>query len=278
MSDRAGTRYDKDDDRWYIHPGNPTKEFAGVTSVLGTRKVTPIEKAKINGVARYAARNRKELATKNQAEVYQILKDQDTVLPDWNTAREFGSAAHQVIENVINGKPLGHMVKHVEGSATYPCDNTFTEWVPRHWREFTLEHDVKVIDSERSVVSDKFGYAGSFDYLLAVDGELAFVDAKTNAKGPHLWQVAMQNEAYRRADYILDFVTGEQSPLPSVAKSYVLWLRPEGWNLWPLPVGGDVWRTFYAHLLLFQASKSHMFEDIEPIHEDGLQPPPRWGG
>jgi hypothetical protein len=237
-----------------------------------------IERAKINGVARYAAKNRKELVGKTQEGVYQLLRTQDEVLPDWKVAREFGNAVHQVVENVINGKPLDHLVREVEGTATYPVDNTFTEWVPKHWSEFCKRHNVKVIDCEQSVVSDKWGYAGSYDFLLEVDGVLSFVDGKSNAKGPHLWSVAMQNKAYAMADYRLDFTTGVETELPPVAQSLVLWLRPEGWNTWPLPDGPEVWKDFYAHLYLFLRGKEGGgCEGLEPMHPDLLIPPRRWG-
>jgi len=241
--------------------------------------VGPIETAKVNGVARYAARNRKDLAERTQAFVYGLLKEQDEVLPDWRVAREFGNQVHQVIENIINGKPLDYLVRDVEGTSSYPVENNFTEWVPRYWDEFVRRHNVRILSCEQSVVSDKWGYAGSYDLFGLVDGEPVFIDAKSNAKGPHLWSVALQNKAYGSADYVLDFITGEQSDLPQATGSRVLWLRPEGWNLWPLPYDNEIWRQFYAHLLLFQAGKSGGgCEDIEPIHADQLIPPPRWGG
>lgn len=209
-----------------------------------------------------------------QEDVYRLLKDQDAMLPDWKAAREYGNAVHQVIENIINGAPLDHLVKEVEGTPTYPVVNDFTEWVPRYWDEFVAEHDVKVLSCEQSVVSDKWGYAGSYDLFGMVDGVPQFIDAKSNKGGPHLLSVALQNKAYGSADYVLDFITGAQSDLPQAQGSSVLWLRREGWNLWPLPYDNDIWRQFYARLLLFHEREP----DISPMHEDGLLPPAKWGG
>lgn len=234
----------------------------------------------MNGVARYAAKNRAHLATyTNQETVYKILKTQDEVLPDWRVAREFGNQVHQVIENIVNGKPLDYLVQEVEGTAKYPVDNTFTEWVPKYWDEFVRRHNVQIVSCEQSVVSDKWGYAGSYDLFGLVDGKPVFIDAKSNAGGPHLWSVALQNKAYGSADYCLDFITGEQTPLPEAEGSMVLWMRPEGWNVWPLPYDNEIWRQFYAHLLLFQAGKAGGgFGQIEPLHPDQLVPERRWGG
>lgn len=274
---RDGTWYDKAGNRWYKHPHNPTKDYAGVTSVLNTQRFDYLEKAKVNGIVDYAARHRARLAELSSMKaVADILKNQDEVLPDWRVAREFGNATHQVIENIINGKPLDYLLKEVEGTAKYPVDNTFTEWVPRYWDEFCRAHSVKVHACERSVVSDRWGYAGSYDFLLEVDGVLSYVDGKTNAKGPHLWSASLQNKAYAKADYELDFITGEKTERPPVTQSFVLWLRPEGWNLWPCDNSDEVWKDFYARLWLFQRAHDRVAEDIAPLHEDGLQPT-RWG-
>lgn len=249
-----------------------------MTSVLNTQRFSYLETAKVNGVVNYAARNRARLAEHStQKAVIDLLKNQDEILPDWRAAREFGNQVHQVIENVINGAPLDYKVLEVEGTKSYPVDNTFTEFVPRYWAEFVKAHDVKVVACEKSVVSDKWGYAGSYDILAYVDGVLSYVDAKSNARGPGLWSVALQNKAYAMADYELDFVTGEQTEREPVTKSMVLWMRAEGWNTWPLPSGPDIWKDFYARLWLFQRARDRSISDIEPNWPEGLIPPPRWG-
>lgn len=249
-----------------------------MSAVLGTQRFGYLETAKLNGVASYAARNRVRLAEySTQKAVYDILKNQDEVLPDWRVAREFGNQVHQVIENIINGAPLAHLVKEVEGTKSYPVDNTFTDFVPRYWDQFVRAHDVKVVACERSVVSDKWGYGGSYDILAYVDGVLSYVDAKSNARGPSIWSVSLQNEAYRRADYELDFITGEQTERAPIERSYVLWMREEGWNMWPLPNGPEIWKDFYARLWLFQRARDKSIEDVAPLHPDGLIPPRRWG-
>lgn len=247
--------------------------------MLNTQRFGYLEKAKVNGIVNYAARHRSRLSEYSTMKaVTDLLKNQDEVLPDWRVAREFGNATHQVIENIINGKPLDHLLKPVEGTASYPCDNTFTTWVPKYWDQFIKAHDVDIVACERSVVSDRWGYAGSYDFLLQVDGELSYVDGKTNAKGPHIWSTALQNKAYMMADYELDFITGEVTEREPVQNSYVLWLRPEGWNLWPLPSDPDIWKDFYARLWLFHRARDHSIEDVDPIHEEGLIPPERWRG
>lgn len=224
--------------------------------MLGVKKVGALEKAKVNGVAGYAAHNRKDLAGMTKAATYALLRDERVTLPDWEVGRNFGTATHTVLENVIMGRPLDTDLQEVEGTDSYPVANDFIEWVPRWWDEFTTDFDVEVIECEETVVSP-LGYGGSFDLILKVNGVPTMVDAKSNRGGPRD-SVALQNEAYRRCPEIVDMTTGARRPMPEVERSAVLWLRPEGWNLYPLKDGDPVWRRFYAHLLLFQEGEEAM--------------------
>lgn len=248
---RTGTFKDRAGNRWYRDPLNPTREYAGVTSVLSARRVASLEKAKLNGVAKFAARHRVKLTEYNQAQVYDMLRDQDLVLPDWKIAREFGTATHTVLENVILGKPLDHELQEVKGSATYPCDNTFTEFVPRHWARFLRETGARVISCEQTVVNDEHGFGGSYDLMVEIGGVVWMIDVKSNKGGPR-GTVALQNTAYIKSPQTLDMVTGERDEMRPVQRSGVLWMRPEGFAFHPVPYDQDTWRKFYAHLLLFQ--------------------------
>lgn len=213
-----------------------------------------MEKAKVNGVARFAAKHRVALAERNQADVYAILRNQDMVLPDWAIARKFGTATHTVLENVIEGRPLDTDLQAVEGSATYPCDNSFMEFVPRHWAAFIQGTGARVVMCEKTVVSDRWNYSGSFDLLLEIDGVLWLVDVKSNAGGPR-GSTALQNTAYGKAAEIIDMATGQRAEMPRVERSGVLWMRPEGFALHPLTYDQDTWRKFYAHLILFEMNE-----------------------
>lgn len=248
---RSGTFKDAAGNRWYRDPLNPTRTYAGVTSVLGARRVAALEKAKLNGLARFAARHRVKLTEYNQAQVYDMLRDQDLVLPDWKIAREFGTATHTVLQNVIEGKPLDTDLLEVVGSTTYPCDNTFTEFVPRHWAAFLRETGARVVACEQTVINDEHGFGGSYDLLLEIDGVLWMVDVKSNKGGPR-GTVALQNTAYIKCPQTIDMATGVRGDMPPVQRSGVLWMRPEGYAFHPVPFDQDTWRLFYAHLLLFQ--------------------------
>jgi hypothetical protein len=263
---RPGTFQDGQGARWYRDPANPSKTYAGVTSILNAAAKPGLEKAKVNGVATYAAKNRKMLAEQNQATVISILKNNDAVLPDWKVGRDYGSAVHQVIENIINDRPLDYMLQEVEGTPTYPVSNTFTEWVPRCWGEFVETFKYEPVEVEATVMSDQHRYAGSLDHMGYVTTpergrHLAIIDAKTNKRGPQA-SVAVQNKAYSCAGEFVNIGTGARRPIPKVEGSYVLWMhettlseRPD-WDLLPLAFGEEQWREFYARLVIFAHSKT----------------------
>lgn len=276
---RAGTFYDKDGDRWYKAPGSPTSAYAGVTSVLGSRNKSFLSKAKVNGIAKYAAKNRVALSSFTQAGVVSLLKSQDETLPDWKVARDYGNAAHKVLDNHLTGQDLDKDLVAVEATDTYPCANTFTEWVPKYWEEFCSVAHVVVVHNEFTCFSHRFGYAGSGDLMLWVDGKLTIVDAKSNKGGPSK-DVALQNRAYGNTDEICDMETGNTVPMPQVEASAVLWLREEGWAYVELPYKDDndeLWRTFYAHLLVHKFGKKKDGDVVGTPKFGTLEIPRRWG-
>lgn len=254
MGTRAGTYYDRDGDRWYKNPSNPTSSYAGVTSILNSRNKAGLVKAKTGGVAKYAAAHRKALAEMTQAGAIALLKSQDEVFPDWVVAREFGTATHQVVENIVNGRALDEGLEHVEGTKSYPVDNTFTTWVPKHWDSFTKTHRVNVIDVEQTVFNHSLGYAGSYDQVVKIDGITTILDVKSNANGPHA-DVALQCSLYAHAEVIMDMATGSERPMHDIEQAAVLWMRPEGFALYPLQFDEEVWKTAYALLLVHRFSK-----------------------
>lgn len=273
---RNGTFYDRDRDRWYRDPLNPTKSYAGVTSVLDARNKKGITNAKINGLAKYVAANRAHLASiKTQAGVVALLKEQDEYLPDWRIARDLGTATHRVIENIIEGRATDDGVSVVEGSDTYPILEQPTVWAPKWWDEFTSENDVEIIDVEQTVISEEHAYGGSFDLCVRLNGKITLLDAKTNKGGPH-GDVSLQNTAYSRAGEIIDMNTGARREMHRVEQSKVLWMRPEGWALHPLSLDEHTWRYFYALLLTFQYGKIESDMVLDPVNSNPLRFR-RWG-
>jgi hypothetical protein len=268
----VGTCEDDAGNRWYRDPKNPTQLYASVTSILNIKNKPGLTIGLKNGVAKYAARYRADIAGMTQLDAYNTLRNQDIVLPDWKIAGDFGTAVHQVVENIINGVPLAHDVREVRSTKTYPVSNTFTEFVPKYWGEFTRAHNVKPLLTERAIVNRALGFSGRFDAVMEVDGEIAIVDTKSNKNGPKD-DVALQNTAYGMSPCIMDMETGETEPMPHITKSYVLWIREEGWNLFPLKYNWATYDAFCEHLRLFNRV-AWGYKDFvgDPIHPDGIQP------
>lgn len=241
---RPATFYDDQGDRHYRDPRNHTITWTGVSAILGTRHQPWLERAKRRGIAEYAARHRKELAEFSRApDVVAKLMDESVVLPEWTAKRDAGTSAHQAVDDIITARDVG--------TAGLPDDDPRV-WARRWWTEFRAATGFKPIDSEQTVISDRFGYGGSYDlYGELPDGRRCLVDVKTNQNGPKP-DVGLQLEFYHRADRILNPTTGERRPMHVVDAHFTLWLRPDGWAWVPILSGDRVWRECYARLLTYR--------------------------
>lgn len=107
-----------------------------------------------------------------------------------NAAAEKGSKVHQAIEALLAGQPvtLETGFTNPETTATedltpdeYWAIMTFTDF----WADLNKNHKVKLIDTEKVawVEPDKgeqYGYAGTRDFKIILDGRPAIVDIKTS--------------------------------------------------------------------------------------------------
>lgn len=227
---RGGSRY-------YIHPGSGDK-VPGVTSVLNMLP-KPFLKA-------WAA---KEVATtavsaldgsgidwltpmvhgQGAAAAIEYLKKS----PDRNTrqAADTGTAAHGVFESIALGLPLGKLTPEMEIFAR------------QYEALLGAIGDFEALRTEDTVWSEEHGYAGSFDLFASVQGEKCWIDNKTTRSGVHA-EVALQLAAYRKADYLLDGETGEQLIHPKGDRGLVFHVRPDGWAIYEVPIGDDVFEYF----------------------------------
>jgi hypothetical protein len=105
-------------------------------------------------------------------------------------AAERGSKAHQACESLL----LGNTVKLTDGFINpdngemeeltpdeYFCVMTFADF----WAQFTRDHKVEVVDTEKvawvgAAHGEQYGYAGTRDMKLLVDGKATILDIKTS--------------------------------------------------------------------------------------------------
>jgi hypothetical protein len=147
-----------------------------------------------------------------------------------------GTAVHKLAEPLAHGEEVvvpDHLRGHVEA-----CIG------------FLDAYQVKPISTETALFSRKHKYAGSADFFaevtLPASGKTLTIlgDWKTNEKGP--WgSVAFQFAGYRYADFALDGDAGESSseiPVPEVDECWCVWLRGDGWDVYPMHVTPEVHR------------------------------------
>lgn len=99
-------------------------------------------------------------------------------------AKDRGTTVHSIVEGWKNMGDVAGIEGPFRGYAT-----AFRDWVSHH--------NVEVVENERTVISKKYGYAGTLDILARVNGKLMIVDVKT---GKDLYpEVKLQTSAYRQA-------------------------------------------------------------------------------
>lgn len=256
--------YDDDRQRWYLDD-ETGERYAGVTSILNVVNKEGINKAKLKMQATYLADNRKEMAELTKAQYLARVKFDDVYLDDWRIAREVGTQAHEVLEEILAEGRASEVVQDVEGwEGQHPA-----YWMTRAWEELNEQFEVKPLHNERMVFSPQYGYAGTYDNAWLIDGELCMVDAKTNKNGPRA-SVGLQNMAYAMAEKAYDD-EGNIVDNETFERSRVFWVRPEGWNLFELRFDNDLWIDFRAMLRTYQHVKLRENKVIEEgLAEDGL--------
>lgn len=225
--------------RYYIHPATGDK-VPGVTSVLNMMPKPFLKAWGEKIVATEAVEgldNWLPLARRDPQAAIDYLK----ATPRRNTkeAADIGTAAHGVFESLARGEQIG------------PITDNLLPFV-NHYRDFLDKIQPEFLALEDTVWSEVNSYAGSFDALAWIQGRLCWIDNKTTRSGVYP-EVALQLSAYSHADYILDGDTGEQHLLPEeTGHGLVVHVRPEGWAIYEVPIGEEVFEHFLHLRATFQ--------------------------
>jgi hypothetical protein len=219
----ATCRIDHDDGHEYLLDGC---EVESVTTIPG--KGLPKQ-----GLTGWAAREVAVFAADNLHLLQDLRRDEAIDLckgapyRDRDRAANRGTEVHRVAEHLAaaGAQAPEEIAGHVEAYCTFR-----DHWQPQD--EIT----------ERPVFSRRQQYAGTFD-LWARLPELGrtLLDIKTNRSGPY-GEVALQLVAYARADFMLG--PGGEEPLPPIDSYAVLWLRPDGYDLFRYEVTDREWEAF----------------------------------
>ena len=147
-----------------------------------------------------------------------------------------GTAVHKLAEALSHGEEVivpDRLRGHVESCI-----------------QFLDDYDARADLTEPALFSRRHQYAGSADAFGTVqkpreEGRTRVLwDWKTNAKGP--WgSVAFQLAGYRFADFMLSGDGGKDSeelPVPEVDECWAIWIRGDGYDVFPMEATAEVYR------------------------------------
>lgn len=217
------------DSRFYVGPDG--EKVPGVTSVVGM-----LPKPFLQG---WAAKMTAEWCADNAGAFTQLLinGERDAALQtakgaarrSTSEASRIGTAVHDYFELYARG----------EAPKRVPVD---VQPFHKHIVEFHERYQPKYLFLEDAVWSDAHRYAGSFDWIAEIEGEIVLGDVKTTRSGVHS-EVALQLSAYAHADKIVR-QDGTDAELPKIQAGAVFHLRPEGWKLVPVRIDNEVFSQF----------------------------------
>lgn len=234
---------------------------------LGDRKLDGVTTLISNGLpkpalVRWAAKCAAELAVNEWDQLAELpvaerlgrLADAPNAARD--TAAIRGTRVHALADQLANGEEVQvpeDLAGHVEA-----CVRFLDEWqVDTRWTECPVYHE-------------KYLYAGTFDLIADIDGERWLLDFKTNKSGP-FGDTAFQLAAYRYATHYLEN-GGHAVPMPEIDRCGVIWLRADGYDLYPYHVDPDVFRQF-----LYIQQVARAAAECRDYRGDALTPPVREG-
>ncbi|MCX4687309.1 hypothetical protein OG401_23905 [Kitasatospora purpeofusca] len=225
--------------RFYVDSESREK-FPGVTSVIGQLPKEFLRYWEAKMVA--------ECAVDNIGALVGLVMNDRSGAVDYlkGAARRYtklraniGSDAHDVFERLARGEDVRHVHPDVA-----PYAGHFREFLDRVQPEFIRMEDVAWSDTHK--------YAGSFDALCRIEGEVVMLDYKTSkATYP---DVSLQLTAYSYADAIVD-ADGNRHEMPHVDAGAVLHVTQDTWALKPVEVSEDVFSYFLALRKVFDWEK-----------------------
>lgn len=150
-----------------------------------------------------------------------------------DTAAAKGTEVHGLAEKLTRGEKIQipeHLTGYVES-----CIAFLDQW------------KVREVLVERTIANRKWRYAGTLDLVAevadpTVGDVLALLDWKTGASG--VWpEVSLQLAAYAHAEVYLADDNTEQT-MPKVDAGYAVWLRSDGFDVYPVEIGQEPFKTF----------------------------------
>lgn len=184
-----------------------------------------------NQCAEYAADNLEAYRKLTRDEVIKLVK-----AAPWNKsggAAEIGDQIHNAIDDFVK-------------VGLEPAMGEWSITAKRMWGSFKMFVEVyrpEWVDTEFTVWSEKYGYAGTADWAARIRGTLVLGDTKT---GKAIYpEVGLQLSAIANADYIIS-PSGERYPIPKYDRLAALHIRPMSAKLHPITKERECFEAFKA--------------------------------
>lgn len=150
-----------------------------------------------------------------------------------------GDVIHDWIDRYIKGTGIDH--------EEFDNASTTARHMWQAFRTFCQTYNPEWIDSEFTVWSDRFGYAGTADWAARIGAWTVLGDTKT---GKNVYpEVGLQIAAIANADYIIE-PGGSQRSIPAFDRFAVLHVRPTFTRLHPLQHMTEGFEAFKAARVL----------------------------
>jgi len=250
-----------DKGRYYVHPGKQS-QVPSITNIKDMKNIPALKYWAARECADYAADNVAKLAALGREEIFTLVKG----APFQRTGKKnqsslVGDIVHHWVDLTIKGEPVDTtMYTKKDGTVIQPPLQA-----KQMWRQFSGpggfldRYRPKWIDSEFTVWSDKFGYAGTADWSAHIGNALVLGDTKT---GNNVYpDTGMQLAALANADYILE-VDGTEKPIPHFDRYAILHIRPLHSKLIPVEHTDEWFKAFLGLKACFDAVVNYEDETL----------------
>lgn len=239
---------------WYVD-GNGNR-MPGVTTLLGNGIPKPaLINWAANATAEAAVNQWDQLSELRVADRLTTLQRARYEKPD--KAKKRGTEVHNLAERLVKGEAVQAIPDEIRGHV-------------EAYVRFLDRYDVEPVLVEVTIVSYKYGYAGTLDlvaWLNTTDGrQLWLLDIKTNEKGIY-GETALQLAGYRYAEFYVGS-DGKEHPMPAVERTGAIHVTSDDALLIPTISGEAQLRTlWYAGRVaeFVDNSRDLIGDSIEPF-------------
>lgn len=219
--------YDGDSGRIYVWK---EKSYVSVTTVLKSLPKEALQAWRERQIINSAIENKLALPEMEDKDITALLSSSSTAHRD--TAGNIGSSIHSYID------------KMSKGIVSVPPNENIAGYI-NSFRQFVNDWNPIFHENEATVFSNTWGYAGTMDALVEINGRLHILDFKT---GKRVYpEAALQMSAYRHADFI-GRRDGTEVSLMATGHGLVLHLQPTGYKVILARTDEPIFETFLSVL------------------------------